>query len=81
MPTTWPSTRANPQTMFIAHSEFTSKNSPSSTTSAMTFFMSYGLFGASGMRSRIPSQRRCGSSSGSKYGGSSRLFDGRNDIR
>ena len=81
MPTTWPSMRANPHTMFIAQSAFTSKNSPSSTTSAMTFFMSYGLFGASGMRSMMPSHERSGSSSDSKYGGSSRLFGGRNDSR
>ena len=40
MPTTWPSMRANPHTMFIAQSGKTSKKSPSSTTSAMTFFMS-----------------------------------------
>ena len=40
IPTTWPSMRAKPQTMFIAHSWCTSKKSPSSTTSAMTFFMS-----------------------------------------
>ena len=73
--------RAKPHTMFIAQSALTSKNSPSSTTSAMTFFMSYGLFGASGMRSRIPSHERSAGRSGSKYGGSSRLFDGRNDSR
>ena len=31
-PTLWPSSRANPVTMFIAHSGNTSRNSPSSTT-------------------------------------------------
>ena len=42
----------------------TSKNSPSSTTSAMTFFMSYGLLGESGMRSMMSSQTGVGSSVG-----------------
>ena len=40
IPTTWPSMRAKPHTRFMAHSEWYSKNSPSSTTAAMTFFMS-----------------------------------------
>ena len=34
-----------------------SKKSPSSTTAAMTFFMSYGLFGLAGMRSTSSGQQ------------------------
>ena len=45
MPTGWPSTRLKPQTMLFAQCGKYSKNSPSSTTSRMTFFMSYGWFG------------------------------------
>ena len=48
MPTGWPSTRLKPQTMLFAQCGKYSKNSPSSTTSRMTFFMSYGWFGAGG---------------------------------
>ena len=40
MPTARPSIRANPQTRFMAQWWLTSKNSPSSTTASMTFFMS-----------------------------------------
>ena len=67
--------------MFIAHSALTSRNSPSSTISVITFFMSYGWFGASGINPMMPSHPRSGSSSGSNDGGSSRLLDGKNDNR
>uniref|UniRef100_A0A6J7NB08 Unannotated protein n=1 Tax=freshwater metagenome TaxID=449393 RepID=A0A6J7NB08_9ZZZZ len=80
-PTARPLTRENPHTMFLAQCGKYSKNSPSSTTSAMTFFMSYGWFGDAGRMSRSISQRRSGSSVGSETGASSRLFDGRNDSR
>ena len=60
MPTTWPSMRANPHTMFIAQSGNTSKKSPSSTISAMTSFMSYARFDESGMRSMMPVARPLG---------------------
>ncbi len=40
MPTTLPSMRANPQVMFMAQCGQYSKYSPSSTTAAMTRFMS-----------------------------------------
>ena len=40
MPTTRPSMRAKPQVIDMAQWRWTSKNSPSSTTAAMTFFMS-----------------------------------------
>ena len=44
-PTGWPPSRANPQTMFSAKRGCTSRNSPSSTTFAITCFMSYGFVG------------------------------------
>ena len=40
MPTVWPSMRAKPHTIELAQLGKYSKNSPSSTTAAMTFFMS-----------------------------------------
>ena len=49
MPTVRPSNRANPITMFIAHSGKTSRNSPSSTMYRITSCMSYGSCGRSGI--------------------------------
>ena len=40
MPTDWPLRRPKPHTMLLAQCGKYSKNSPSSTTSLMTFFMS-----------------------------------------
>ena len=81
MPTGWPSSRANPHTIERAQWGKYSKNSPSSTTSVMTRFMSYGWFGLAGSRSRSDAQSRSGSSPLSLVGGSSRLLAGRNDSR
>ena len=47
----------------------------------MTFFMSYGWFGLSGISSATSGVRRWGSSAGWNRGGSSRLLAGRNDSR
>ena len=77
MPTGWPSTRLKPHTMLFAQCGKYSKNSPSSTTSRMTFFMSYGWFGDGGRMVRSSAHSRSGSSPVSTAGGSSRLFDGR----
>src|SRR5262245_4336173 len=80
-PTGEPSSRANPHTIERAQWGKYSKNSPSSATAVATFFMSYGWFELAGSRSRSVGQSRSGSSDGSTTGGSSRLFDGRNDMR
>ena len=56
-------------------------NSPSSNTSSMTCFMSYGLFGLSGTMDRSSGSRRSGSSDGASYGAESRLFCGMNESR
>jgi len=81
MPTGWPSMREKPQTMLLAQLGKYSKNSPPSTTSAITFFMSYGMFADAGRIERNDSQRRAGSSVGSPRGGWLRLFCGKNDSR
>ena len=80
-PTERPPTRAKPHTMEPAQAAWYSKNSPSSTTSPITCFMSYGTLGLWGMRSRSVGHSRSGSSAASTTGGASRLFEGRNDSR
>ena len=80
-PTVMPSRRAKPHVMLVAQCWKYSKYSPLSTTSRMTFFMSYGWFGETGRMSRKRSHERSASSLGSSDGGSSRLFCGKNDIK
>ncbi len=71
--------RANPTTMFFANSAWISKKSPSSTTRRISPTMSYGWLGDSGTyRSSSGSSRSTGSV-GVLLGGSSWLFDGRNE--
>jgi hypothetical protein len=81
MPTGRPSSRPKPQTIDLAQCAKYSKNSPLSSTSVMTRFMSYGWFGLAGMRSCSAGQSRSGSSPVSTRGASSRLFEGRNESR
>src|SRR6056297_3250638 len=81
MPTGAPSMRAKPHTIDFAQWGKYSKNSPSSTTWRITSIMSYGRFGLAGRMSRSSGHSRSGSSPRSSTGGSSRLFDGRNDSR
>ena len=73
--------RTNPHTMLLAQCGKYSKNSPSSTIDAMTFFMSYGWLGDGGRMSRRSGHKRSGSSPVSMVGGSSMLFCGMNDIK
>src|SRR4051794_14203685 len=81
MPMGMPLSRPNPHTIERPQWAKYSRNSPSSVTAVMTFFMSYGWLGLAGSRSRSVGHRRWGSSAVSTAGGSSRLFDGRNDMR
>src|SRR6478735_1010859 len=81
MPTVWPSRRANPHTIEPAQRGKYSKKSPSSTTTSMTFFMSYGMFGLAGIISASSGHSRSGSSPVGSSGGVSRLLDGRNENR
>ena len=67
--------------MLLAQLGKYSKNSPSSTTSAITFFMSYGRFADAGRMVRNISQLRIGSSSDSTSGASPRLFCGKKPSR
>ena len=73
--------RTKPHTMLLAQCGKYSKNSPSSTIDAMTFFMSYGWLGDGGRMSRRSGHKRSGSSPVSMVGGSSMLFCGMNDIK
>ena len=82
IPTGWPPSRANPQTMFSAKRSCTSRNSPSSTTRAITCFMSYGLVGSSGMSvssSGVLAVGGIGRLDVRRW--TSRLFCGRNESR
>ena len=79
IPTVMPSRRAKPHVMLVAQCWKYSKYSSLSTTSRMTFFMSYGWLGETGKISRNMSHERSGSSVGSSDGASSKLFCGRND--
>src|SRR4051794_35097208 len=81
MPTGLPSRRANPHTIDLAQWGKYSKKSPSSITEAMTFFMSYGMFGLGGMMSRSSGHSRLGSSPVAEIGGSSKLLEGRKLMR
>ena len=78
-PTVMPSTREKPHTMLFAQCSKYSKNSPSSTTSLITFFMSYGWLADAGRMSRNIGHERFGSSDVSTVGADSRLFCGKND--
>ena len=80
-PTECPSMRTKPQMMLFAQCGKYSKNSPSSTIDAMTFFMSYGWLADTGRMSRNSGHKRSGSSPVSIVGGSSILFCGMNDIK
>ena len=73
--------RAKPQVIWAAKAAWTSRYSPSSTTAAMTFFMSYGWFGESGMMPRSSGHRRSAGSPDVMRGGSSMLFEGKKDRR
>ena len=81
MPTTWPPSRAKPQTMFSAQCSCTSRNSPSSITREITSLMSYGLFALSGMSVSSSGSSRSRGSVGAANGGFSALFCGRNERR
>ncbi len=80
-PTGWPPSRAKPQTMLAAKRGCTSMNSPSSTTFAITCFMSYGLVASSGMNVSSSGASRSTGSVGGVCSGRSRLFWGRNESR
>ena len=80
-PIACPSRRAKPQMMFFAKCSWTSKNSPSSTISATTSRMSYGLFGLSGHDRVERLVHAVRVVAGATRGGSSRLFCGRNENR
>ena len=76
-PTAWPFKREKPHTMLFAQCGKYSKNSPSSMTSAMTFFMSYGWLAEAGRMVRNDSHNRVGSSVASPAGTSDKLFCGK----
>ena len=77
MPTERPFMCANPTMMFFAQLLWTSRNFPSSTMLPMTWYMSYALFGLSGIMSLRASSTRPAGSAVSTKGASSRLFEGR----
>ena len=80
-PTGCPPSRAKPQTMLAAKRGCTSMNSPSSTTFAITCFMSYGFVASSGMNVSSSGASRSTGSVGGVWAGRSRLFWGRNESR
>ena len=76
-PTLKPPSRAKPQTMFSAKCGCSSRKWPSSTTSRITRFMSYGFVASSGISSSSSGDSRSTASSGSSNGAACRFDCGR----
>ena len=79
IPTGWPPKRAKQVITLLAHFGLRSKYSPSSTISAITSYMSYGLREESGTISSSFSDIRSAGSALSASGGFSSQFEGKKE--